>query len=135
MVCFQTKNTNLDKFWRVLRWKMLAYFMAIWSILRPSGIFYGFLVYFKVIWYILPVLVSCIKKNLATLLRVPSSLWLKEMVKRSSNRKLFLVKTFCDTYIHTYIIHTYIHYYILITQIIHLKFLRKVRHVTYRQCF
>jgi hypothetical protein len=26
MVCFQT---NLGKFWRVLQWKMLAYFIAI----------------------------------------------------------------------------------------------------------
>jgi hypothetical protein len=32
MVCFQTKNTNLGTFWRVLRWKMLVYIMAIWSI-------------------------------------------------------------------------------------------------------
>jgi hypothetical protein len=52
MVCFQTKNTNLGKFWRVLRRKML-YFMTIWSIRWPSGnvlpffgIFYGNLVYF-----------------------------------------------------------------------------------------
>jgi hypothetical protein len=33
MVCFQTKITNLGTFCRVLRWKMLVYFMAIWSIL------------------------------------------------------------------------------------------------------
>jgi hypothetical protein len=38
----------------------LVYFMAIRHILRPIGIS-------KVIWYILPVLVSCSKKNLATL--------------------------------------------------------------------
>jgi hypothetical protein len=25
---FQTKNTSLGKFWRVLQWKMLVYFMA-----------------------------------------------------------------------------------------------------------
>jgi hypothetical protein len=35
MVCFQTKNPNLGKFWRVLQWKILVYFMTIWSILRP----------------------------------------------------------------------------------------------------
>jgi hypothetical protein len=29
------------------------------------------LVYLKVIWYILPVLVSCSKKNLATLVVIP----------------------------------------------------------------
>jgi hypothetical protein len=54
MMCFQTKNTNLGKFRRVLQWKMLVYFMAIWSILRQCGIFCGHLVYFMVIWYIFP---------------------------------------------------------------------------------
>jgi hypothetical protein len=47
MVCFQTKNTNLGQFWRVLQWKMLVYFMAIWYILWPFGIVYGYLVYFS----------------------------------------------------------------------------------------
>jgi hypothetical protein len=52
MVRFQTKNTNLDKFWRVLvlKGQMLLYFMAIWPI-----------------WYIFSALVCCTKKNLATL--------------------------------------------------------------------
>jgi hypothetical protein len=54
MVCFQTKNPDLGKFWRVLQWKMLMYFMNIWSILWPLEIFYGHLVYFVVIWYIFP---------------------------------------------------------------------------------
>jgi hypothetical protein len=53
MAYFQTQNPNLGKFWRVLQWKMLVYFMAIWStyitaiwyILWPFGVFYGFLVY------------------------------------------------------------------------------------------
>jgi hypothetical protein len=54
MVCFQTKNPNLGKFWGVLQWKILVYFMTIWSILRPLEIFYGHLVYFVVIWYISP---------------------------------------------------------------------------------
>jgi hypothetical protein len=39
--CFQTKNTNLGKFWRVLQWKLLVYFVAIWK-------------HFMVIWYIFP---------------------------------------------------------------------------------
>jgi hypothetical protein len=30
MVYFQTENPNLGKFWRVLQWKMLVYFMYIW---------------------------------------------------------------------------------------------------------
>jgi hypothetical protein len=54
MVCFQTKNPNLGKFWRVLLWKILLYFMTIWPILRPLQIFYGHLIYFVAIWYIFP---------------------------------------------------------------------------------
>jgi hypothetical protein len=50
---FQTENRNLGKFWRVLRWKMLVYFMAIWYILWTFGIVYEHLVYFMDIWYIL----------------------------------------------------------------------------------
>jgi hypothetical protein len=69
MVYFQTKNPNLGKFWRALDWKMLIYFMAIWNILWRFGIFYDHLVHFIFIWYILLVLVSCTKKNLATLFR------------------------------------------------------------------
>jgi hypothetical protein len=36
---------NLGKFWSVLQWKMLVYFMDVWSILRSLGIFMD-------IWYI-----------------------------------------------------------------------------------
>jgi hypothetical protein len=54
MVCFQTKNQNLGKFWRVLLWKILVYFMTIWSMLRPLEIFYGRLVYFLIIWHSFP---------------------------------------------------------------------------------
>jgi hypothetical protein len=67
MAYFQTKNPNLDKYFRVFQWKMLVCFTAIGPYLRP------FLVYFAAIWYILrlfgiffPVLVCCAKKNLAT---------------------------------------------------------------------
>jgi hypothetical protein len=52
MVCFQTKNPNLSKFWKALDWKMLIYFMAIWNILRTYGIFYDHLAQFVFIWYI-----------------------------------------------------------------------------------
>jgi hypothetical protein len=41
--------------------------MAVWNILRTFGKFYGHLVHFVFIWYIVQVLVSCTKKNLATL--------------------------------------------------------------------
>jgi hypothetical protein len=54
MVCFQAKNPTLGKFWMGLQWKILVYFMTIWSILRPFEIFFGPLVYFVVIWYIFP---------------------------------------------------------------------------------
>jgi hypothetical protein len=46
MLHFQTQKSDLGKFWRVLQWKMLVYFMAIWSILRSLGIFCGPLVFF-----------------------------------------------------------------------------------------
>jgi hypothetical protein len=56
MVYFQTKN---PKFWRVLQWKMLVYYMANWS------------KYFLAIWYILSHLgyffcFGCTKKNLVS---------------------------------------------------------------------
>jgi hypothetical protein len=46
MVYFQMQNSNLDKFWRTLDWKMLMYFMDIWNISRTFGIFYDRLVHF-----------------------------------------------------------------------------------------
>jgi hypothetical protein len=49
MAHFQTKNPNLGKFWCPLQWKVLVNFMAIWSILRPFGIFGGYLVDFMVV--------------------------------------------------------------------------------------
>jgi hypothetical protein len=65
MVCFQTQNPNLGKFWRALDWKNgyilysfgifyghLEYFMDIWNIVRTFGIFYDHLVHFVFIWYI-----------------------------------------------------------------------------------
>jgi hypothetical protein len=52
MVFFHTKNPNLDKFRRVLDWKLLIYLMAILNILQTFGIFYDHLVQFVFIWYI-----------------------------------------------------------------------------------
>jgi hypothetical protein len=73
MVCFQTKNPNLGKFWRALEWKMLLYFMIIWNILWPFGIF-------KVIWCILwsfgiffPFWYAWTEKNLAAMVCTFSS--------------------------------------------------------------
>jgi hypothetical protein len=45
---------------------MFVYLMAIWSILRPFGIFCAHSGYFMVIWYIFPVW-HFVQKNLATL--------------------------------------------------------------------
>jgi hypothetical protein len=57
MVYFQTKNSNLGKFWSAFDRKMLIYFMAISNILRTFWIIYAHLVYFVFIWYIFPGLV------------------------------------------------------------------------------
>jgi hypothetical protein len=74
-------NPTLGKVWKVLQWKMLVFlwlcclfygqmvsFMVIWYILRSFGIFCGRFVYFVVVWYIFPILVCCTEQNLATLL-------------------------------------------------------------------
>jgi hypothetical protein len=68
MVCFQTKNPSVGKFWRALDWKMLIY------ILWPFGILYGYFWYYMTIWYILYSFGTFFrfwyhvpKKNLATL--------------------------------------------------------------------
>jgi hypothetical protein len=53
MVCFQTKNPNLGKFWRALDWKMLICFIPIWNILGTLGIFYDHLLQFVFIRYII----------------------------------------------------------------------------------
>jgi hypothetical protein len=61
MVCFQTKNPNLVKFWRVLQFENvgifyvhLAYFTAIANILWLFGIFCGHLVYYSPFGYVVP---------------------------------------------------------------------------------
>jgi hypothetical protein len=54
MAYFQTKNPNFGKFWRVLQWKMLVYYIASWSILLLFGLFCVHLVYFKAIWSTVP---------------------------------------------------------------------------------
>jgi hypothetical protein len=60
MFSFQIKNPNLGKFWRALEWKMLVYFMVIWYILWRFGNVWELCIFSLV-------LVSCVKKNLATL--------------------------------------------------------------------
>jgi hypothetical protein len=63
MVCFQTKNPNLGKFWRALEWKMLVYFMLIRNIFRSFGICYGHLVMLCQFGIFSLVLVYCMKKS------------------------------------------------------------------------
>jgi hypothetical protein len=53
MVYFHTENPYLGKLWIALEWNMLVYFISIWNILRPFGIFCAHLEYFTPIWYIL----------------------------------------------------------------------------------
>jgi hypothetical protein len=54
MAYFQTKNSNLGKFWKVFQWIDLVqfvanyiYFTTIWYILWSFGIFLVFLVHFS----------------------------------------------------------------------------------------
>jgi hypothetical protein len=69
MAYYQTKNSDLGKFLRVLENG------KCWYIICPFGLFYGYLVYcvaicyilWLCIWYIFPVLVRCTNKDLATL--------------------------------------------------------------------
>jgi hypothetical protein len=57
MVCFQTQNPNLGKFWMALNCSLLVYSMIIWNILWPFGIIYDRLVKFVDFCYIFPNLV------------------------------------------------------------------------------
>jgi hypothetical protein len=40
---FASKNDNLSKFLRALKWKRWVNFMTVWNILQTFGIFYGHL--------------------------------------------------------------------------------------------
>jgi hypothetical protein len=55
MIYFQTKNSNLGKFWRALEWKLWLCFMPICNILWPFGMYILWLFCNLVaIWYIFP---------------------------------------------------------------------------------
>jgi hypothetical protein len=66
MAYLQTKTTYLGKFWRALEWKRLLNSIAVcrYYINAICYILFGNL---ETIWYIPPVLVYSVKKNLATL--------------------------------------------------------------------
>jgi hypothetical protein len=78
--------------WRALEWKMLVYFKAIWTILRPFDIFYVHLVYFVVNWYIFLVLVCCTEKNMAILQQPYSSVLQKNCCSEASFKSSSLVQ-------------------------------------------
>jgi hypothetical protein len=87
MVCFQ-KILIRDKFGKVLQRKMPVYFMAIWLILRPFGIFYGTLVF--IFWSFgtfFPFLEYWTTKTLAILLQI-SGPWRKKSCRNSSSSSL-----------------------------------------------
>jgi hypothetical protein len=54
-------------FWKAFEWKISIAFLTFWHPLWPFALYYGNLVYFVVVCYIFPILVYCIKRNLATL--------------------------------------------------------------------
>jgi hypothetical protein len=75
MACFLTKNPNLGKFWRVLQWKILVYFMTFWST-NFTAIGNNLWPYFVVIW--------CISPRFGTKIWQP---WIPfEVVSKSSDR-------------------------------------------------
>jgi hypothetical protein len=86
MVCFRTKNPNSGKFCRVLDWKMFVYFITIWNISWRFEIFYENLVHSYTFGTFFPVLVSCTKINLATLLQrlLPSNKATNACLRESS---------------------------------------------------
>jgi hypothetical protein len=53
-VYFQTKNPKLGIFWVYNGKCWYTYFMSIWNILWPFGKFSFNLVYFTLLWYIVP---------------------------------------------------------------------------------
>jgi hypothetical protein len=61
-------DQKLGQSWRVMQWKMLEYFIDIWTVLRLFGLVYGHLENLGKFGAFFPVLVCCIEKNLATLL-------------------------------------------------------------------
>jgi hypothetical protein len=70
----------------------LVYFITIWYILCQFGIF-------MVIWYSFPVLVSCTTKNLATLLenkKIRSSFLCCNVILGSENSLAASVDIFCN---------------------------------------
>jgi hypothetical protein len=63
--------------------------MAIWNILQTFGIFYDHLVHFMFIWDIFPVLVSCTKKNLATMAKIATAVNFSTLLIMSTKVKRF----------------------------------------------
>jgi hypothetical protein len=67
MEYFKTKMPNLDKILEGVGMERMLCSMAIWNLLRPFGTFYGQLAIKWQFGIYSPILVYCVKKNLATL--------------------------------------------------------------------
>jgi hypothetical protein len=65
---FSNQTPTFGEFWKAFEWKMIISFMTIWYTFWSFALFYGNLLHLVDICYIIPILVYCIKKNLATLL-------------------------------------------------------------------
>jgi hypothetical protein len=64
---FPNPTPSFGKFWNAFERIILISFLTVWYTLWPFASFYGHLVHVVAIYYIIPLLVNCIKKNLATL--------------------------------------------------------------------
>jgi hypothetical protein len=68
MVYFQTKTPSFGTFWKPIERKILISFMTIWhTCVRKLYFMAVWHMYVVAIRYIMPILVYCVKKNLATL--------------------------------------------------------------------
>jgi hypothetical protein len=64
MIYFQTKNSNLGKFWTAFEWKRLVCYLDIWNI-HITAIWYMLWPLANLVesWYISPVFVNCGKSG------------------------------------------------------------------------
>jgi hypothetical protein len=82
-----------------LKWKVLVYFMALWSVLRPFGIFCGHLVYFGFVWYIFSRFGKLYEEKSGN-----TGLAARLILKGLSNLQFFLSKLFCPDFFSNFIL-------------------------------
>jgi hypothetical protein len=101
---FHADRDNLGKFWKALERNILLYYMpfgtfyghlihfkAMWYILWPFGIFYGHLVYLWSFDIFFPVLVCCSMKNLAILDKIADAKFLKALLVAKKVKETFIL--------------------------------------------